>query len=258
MSIAAGLLSLALGISYLGLGTIVAWELARHRASRGFSPFGAGLVLMAATCGPHHLMHAAHHLLAGEPASAPMVAALALGFAPGVVFVVLRVEAALGGRGDRLVAGSPLWLGAIPVVVLAAGGVTAFEAFELARRSGFHLSGLVPSLVLFASYVLVGVFTARTQLARRPVLGGWSLSGVAMAALFATCGLSHLAAGLTLVPDVHTLTLDNLGAPVSLYFLWVVRRLHRASLRDWNRAPLVGRAAPLGRRSPWAAAESNA
>jgi hypothetical protein len=258
VSTAAGLLSLALGLGYLGLGAIAASELARHHASRGFSPFGAGLLLMAATCGPHHLMHAAHHLLLGEAAAEPEVAALALGLAPGVVFVFHRAEAALGGRGDRLVTGTPLWLGAIPVVVLAAGGMIAFEAFELARRHGFHLAGLVPSLVLFVNYVLVGVFTARTQLARRPVLGGWSLSGVTMAAVFATCGLTHLAAGLTSVPDFHTLALDNLGAPVSLYFLWVVHRLHRASLRDWNRAPLVGRAAPLGRRSPWAAAESNA
>jgi hypothetical protein len=258
MSIVAGLLSLGLGLAYVGLGTIAAYELVRHRASRGFSPFGTGLLMMAATCGPHHLMHAAHHLLQREAASSPMVAALALAFAPGVVFVFLRVEAAFGGRGDRLVAGSPLWLAAFPVVVLAAGGVTLFEAFELARLHGFHLAGLVPSGVLFVNYLLVGVFTGRTQLARRPVLGGWSLSGVAMSGVFATCAIAHLAAGLTLAPDFHTLTLDNLGVPASLYFLWVVHRLHRASLRDWNRAPLVGRAAPLGRSSPWAAAESNA
>ena len=44
----------------------------------------------------------------------------------------------------------------------------------------------------------------------------------------------------------------NVGVPASIYFLWAVHRLHRDSLRDWNRRPLVGRAAPLGRRSPWA------
>ena len=46
--------------------------------------------------------------------------------------------------------------------------------------------------------------------------------------------------------------LDNVGVPASFYFLWAVHRLHSDSLRDWNRRPLVGRAAPLGRRSPWA------
>jgi hypothetical protein len=34
--------------------------------------------------------------------------------------------------------------------------------------------------------------------------------------------------------------------------MWAVYRLHRDGTRDWNRRPLVGRAAPLGRRSPWA------
>ena len=33
-----------------------------------------------------------------------MLAALALGLAPAVVFIALRVEAAFGGRGDRLIA----------------------------------------------------------------------------------------------------------------------------------------------------------
>ena len=44
--------------------------------------------------------------------------------------------------------------------------------------------------------LFVGLFTARTQLARRPVLGGWSLSGVAMSGVFVTCGVAHLVAGV--------------------------------------------------------------
>jgi hypothetical protein len=250
MSVAAGVLSLALGLAYTGLGVITALELARHGRSRGFSYFGAGFLLMAATCGPHHLAHAAH-LFGGEPASGPLLASLALGVAPGVIFILLRVEASFGGRGDRLIAGSPLWLTAIPAAMLAAGGATMLEAFEYAERHGFQLAGVAPNVVLCVNYLLVGVFTARTQLARRPVLGGWSLSGVAMAGVFTTCGVTHLVAGLTSLPNFHTLALDNLGVPASFFFLWVVHRLHRDSLRDWNRAPLVGRAAPLGRRSPW-------
>jgi diguanylate cyclase with GGDEF domain len=130
----------------------------------------------------------------------------------------------------------------------------AFEGFEHARDHGFHLAGVAPNLVLFVNSLLVGFFTARTQLARRPVLGGWSLSGAAQAGVFSTCALTHLVASLTTAPDVHTLTLDDLGVPASIFFLYAVHRLHRRSLRDWNRAPLVGRAAPLGRRSPWAVA----
>jgi hypothetical protein len=75
-----------------------------------------------------------------------------------------------------------------------------------------------------------------------------------MAGVFPTCGLSHLTAGLTTVPELHTLLFDLPGVPVSLYFLWVVHRVHTDSLPDWNRRPLVGRAAATSRRSPWAPA----
>jgi hypothetical protein len=257
MTAVAAILSLALGCAYTGLGIITAYELTRHTGSRGFSYFGAGFLLMAATCGPHHLVHA-FHLIGGEQASAPYVASLAIGTPSGVVFILLRVEAAFGGRGDRLIAGTPLALAAWPVIMLTAVGGDLFEAIEYAEHHGFNLSGVAPNLVLFVNYMLVGIFTARTQMARRPVLGGWSLSGVAMAGVFTTCAVTHLVAGLTTVPNVHSLALDNLGVPASLFFLYVVYRLHRQSLRDWNRAPLVGRAAPLGRRSPWATAEETA
>jgi hypothetical protein len=252
MSLAAGLLSLALGLAYTGLGAITAYELVRHSGSRGFSYFGAAFLLMASTCGPHHLAHAEHILLGGQQASAQQAAALALGTPAGMTFILLRVEAALGGRGDRLIAGGACWLAVLALVAVAAAGAVVFESVRFAHDHGFELAGVAPNVVLFANYMLVGFFTARTQLARRPVSGGWSLSGVAMAGVFSTCGVTHLVAGLTTVPDVHTLTLDNLGVPASIFFLYVVHRLHRHSLRDWNRAPLVGRAAPLGRPSPWA------
>jgi hypothetical protein len=257
VTIVAAVLSLALGLAYTGLGVITAIELWRHSGSRGFSFFGAAFLLMAATCGPHHLMHAIH-LFGGERASTPFVTSLLLGTPAGVVFILLRVEAAFGGRGDRLIAGTPAWLATIPWVALAAAGGTLFEGFEYAADHGFQLAGFAPNLVLFVNYGLVGIFTVRTQFARRPVLGGWSLSGVSMAAVFSTCALTHMIAGLTTVPNVHTLALDNVGVPASIFFLYVVHRLHRSSLRDWNRTPLVGRAAPLGRRSPWAATETNA
>jgi hypothetical protein len=73
-----------------------------------------------------------------------------------------------------------------------------------------------------------------------------------MSAVFVTCGASHLVAGLLTAGDVRGIALDNLAVPSSFYFLWAVQRLYHDSHRDWNRRPLVGRAAPLGRRSPWA------
>ncbi len=121
-------------------------------------------------------------------------------------------------------------------------------ATQAARPSAFAFNA-----VLFAAYLLIGVLVVRTQVARRPMLGGWSLSGLAIGSVFATCAVTHLTSGLALAADAHTLVVDALSVPVALYFLWVVRSLHRNALRDWNRRPLVGRSARRRRPSPWSA-----
>jgi hypothetical protein len=251
VTVAAGILTLLTGLAYCGLGVIAVYELRRERRTRGFSYLGGAFALMAATCGPHHLVHSEHHLFWGEPSSAPMLAALAVGLVPGAVFVLLRIEAAFGGRGDRFLSGTPAALAALPWIVAVAAGAIVWEALGDLREA--HAVGLAANVVLFVNYMIVGVLVLRTQLARRPGLGGWSLSGLAMGGVFVTCGLSHLVAGLTLPADWHTLLFDVAGVPFSIYFLWVVRGLHRNSLRDWNRRPLVGRAARRSRPSPWAA-----
>lgn len=251
MILTAGLLALITGLAYTALGVITGYELVRHR-HRGFSHFGGAFFVMAWTCGPHHLVHAVRHLINGEPAHLPHVSALALGLVPGLVFIGLRVEAAFGGRGDRLIVRTPLWLTALPVLMAAAAGATLWEGLRHAWTMDVDLRVLIPSVFLFACYTLVGVFTARTQLARRPLLGGWSLSGIAMSGVFLTCAGSHLLAGLMTTADPWSVALDNIGVPAAIYFLWTVHRLHKGSVRDWNRRPLVGRPAPQGRRSPWA------
>jgi hypothetical protein len=251
MSAAAGLLALLTGLAYTALALVTASELVRHR-ERGFSHFGLAFFVMACTCGPHHLVHAVRHLAGGEPAHGPHVVALALGVLPAAVFIGLRIEAALGGRGDRLIARTPLWLHALPLLMAATAGATLWAGIEHASRMGVDLRALVPNVLLFGSYSLVGFFTARTQVARRPLLGGWSLSGIAMSGVFFTCAGSHIVSGLVTEANVWSVVFDNVGVPASLYFLWAVHRLHSGSLRDWNRRPLVGRPAPQGRRSPWA------
>jgi hypothetical protein len=166
-----------------------------------------------------------------------------------VAFLGLRLETALGGRGDRVIRGSGVWA-AVPWAMTAAAGATLYEAFRHAVDPDLRV--LVPNAILCVTFLLVSYFAARAQIARRPLLDGWSLSGVAMSAVFATCGLSHLVAGLLAGSNPAGVVFDNLGVPASLYFLWAVYGLHRHSLRDWNRRPLVGRAGALGRRSPWA------
>jgi hypothetical protein len=254
MTLLAGILTLLTGLAYTGLGLLTAYELGRHSARRGYSHFGGAFMVMAFTCGPHHLVHAVHILFEGKPVTPELTAALAIGLIPGLMFVGLRVEAALGGRGDRLLRGDPAWLLVAPWAVTFAAGFVIALAAGTAVEVGTPLIGLLPNVVLFVNYVIVGVLVRRTQFARRPLLGGWSLSGAAMAGVFPTCGLSHLAAGLTTVPEWHTLMFDLPGVPASIYFLWVVHRVHTNSLPDWNRRPLVGRATATSRRSPWAPA----
>ena len=76
----------------------------RHRRSRGFSHFGAAFLVMAFTCGRTTSCTPGGTCVGGEPAHGPMIAALAIGLAPGLIFIALRAEAAFGGRGDRLIA----------------------------------------------------------------------------------------------------------------------------------------------------------
>jgi len=250
VTVAAGILALLTGLAYAGLGVMAVYELTRNRKTRGFSYLGGAFALMAATCGPHHLVHAEHHLLWSEAVTGPMFVALAIGFVPGGTFVLLRLEAHLGGRGDRFVSGTPAWLAALPWLVAVASAVIVWEAVRDARD--LNPVSVVANVLLFVNYLIVGVLVLRTQIARRPGLGGWSVSGVSMGGVFVTCGVAHLVAGFATPADWHTLLFDIPGVPFSIYFLWVVRSLHRKSLRDWNRRPLVGRASRQSRPSPWA------
>jgi hypothetical protein len=250
VTVAAGLLALLTGLAYSGLGVLAVYELSRDRKTRGFSYLGGAFALMAATCGPHHLVHAEHHLLWGEVASGPMLGALAIGLVPGAIFVLLRIEAAFGGRGDRFVSGTPVLLAALPWLVAAGSGAIVWQAIAEVRE--VNVASLATNFLLFVNYTVVGVLVLRTQLARHPGLAGWSVSGLAMGGVFVTCGVAHLVAGLATPADWHTLLFDVFGVPFSIYFLWVVRSLHRKSLRDWNRRPLVGRAFRQSRPSPWA------
>jgi hypothetical protein len=250
VTIAAGILALLTGLAYAGLGVLAVYELGADHRTRGFSYLGGAFALMAATCGPHHLVHAEHHLIWGESVSGPMLGALAIGLVPGAIFVLLRIEATAGGRGDRFVTGTPVLLAALPWAVAAASAVLVWEAIGAARD--LNPVGLGANVLLFVNYLVVGVLVLRTQIARRPGLGGWSVSGLAMGGVFVTCGVAHLVAGLATPADWHTLLFDVPGVPFSIYFLWVVRSLHRHSLHDWNRRPLVGRASRQSRPSPWA------
>jgi hypothetical protein len=272
MLLVVGIGNLLIGLAYTGLGLLSAWEAFSLHRYRGWSRFGIGFSLMAASCGPHHLVHGWHVLQEGD-ASWPMLAVTLIGLPAGLIFVGLRFETALGGRGDRQVGASRYW----PVSVAAAFAVTVgwLAGWTLAHpikpTSSSHLMctllglsvtpgagaaydlaciGFAANVFVVVTYGMVGWYLADYQVRRYVAEGGWSLSGVSLAGVFFTCALMHLIYAST-EQHAATLPFDLLGIPASIYFLWIVRRVHSDSVVDWNRRPLVGAAATPERSAPW-------
>lgn len=235
-----GLLNIVLGIAYTSYGVITIIDLKRGWKTMGFSHFGGAWVLMAFTCGPHHLVHGTHVLFEGRSGGPLDLAAVLVGLPAGVAFWLLRVEAIAGGRGDRMIQGTPLWVAAIPT--LSAVYATALVAAVVVGDASLAFPRQVaPNLLLIVVYFMIGYQVTRTQLRNRPAMGGWSLSGLSLAVIFPTCGLMHGVYALYGATDRyhldwHGLVIDWLAVPAAIYFLWVVRSLYRRAFPDWNRA----------------------
>ena len=272
MALVIGIGNLLIGLAYTGLGLLSAWETFSLHRYRGWSRFGIGFSLMAASCGPHHLIHGWHALQAGD-SSWPMLAVTLIGLPAGFIFVGLRTETALGGRGDRPFASSRYW--AVSLVAAFAIAVGWFAGWSVARPAspfpselmctalgldtrtqvpgaGFDIASLAlpANLFVVVTYGMVGWCLADYQVRRHVAEGSWSLSGVSLSAVFFTCALMHL---IYATAERHSATLpfDLLGIPASIYFLWIVKRVHSDSVVDWNRRPVVGAAATPDRSAPW-------
>lgn len=266
-----GLGNLAIGVAYVALGLLSAWEAASQYRSRGLSRFGLGFSLMAASCGPHHLVHG-WCVLNGGTVSGPMMAITLLGLPAGLVFCTLRVEAMLNGFGDRALSITPRTMivatgalvatvGALAGWALAAppspaqficgvGGLQSALAAVAVGDEG-PLLVMATNLFVFVTYAMVGWYLIETQVRRFATTRTWSLSGLSLSAVFPTCAAMHLIIALTAGRDTTTLPFDLLGVPASVYFLWVVRRVHADSVVDWNRSPLAGLAQLPRRAAPW-------
>lgn len=267
-----GVGNLLIGLAYTGLGLLSAWETYSLHRYRGWSRFGIGFALMAASCGPHHLIHGWHALREGD-SSWPMLAVTLMGLPAGLIFVGLRFETALGGAGDRPFGSSRYW--AISLVAAFAVAVGWLTGWTLARPApvfasqaictvlglstrtavagvGLDLDSLIlpANLFVVVTYGMVGWCLADYQVRRHVAKGDWSLSGVSLAGVFFSCALMHLIYATT---ELHPaiLPFDLLGIPASIYFLWIVKRVHSDSVVDWNRRPLVGAAATPERSAPW-------
>lgn len=235
--------NLVLGVAYTGYGMMTAIEMKRDWRTFGFSHFGAAWITMAFTCGPHHLDHGLHVAFDGRTGGPLDLFVVVVGLPVGVLWLWLRVEAFLGGRGDRFIPGDPRWLRRMPL----ASGLYLF-AVVLAAVTVLAGPRVSPGLAVWANVVLVGVYMAvgwfvlRTQLANRPSMGGWSVSGLCLTAIFPTCAVMHgvwaaYAVAGRYQQDGHGLIVDWLSIPAAIYFLGVVRSLYRDSLRDWNEGP---------------------
>jgi hypothetical protein len=269
-----GIANILLGLAYSGLGTLSAWETFSLHRYRGWSRFGIGFSLMAASCGPHHLIHG-WHVVHGAPVTGPMLAASIIGLPAGLAFVLLRIETMLGGRGDRTLTISPqriifltsafaVTAGALatwtlarppapfgwPQVLCTTSGLATTAPGQAAGISPGSLT-LMSNLFVTVTYGMVGWFLSDTQVRRRITGGAWSLSGLSLAGVFITCGFMHLIHAFTIDAHSPTLPFDLLGIPASIYFLWTVKLVHNDSVVDWNRRPLIGVAVTPERSSPW-------
>jgi hypothetical protein len=237
--LAVGLGNVILGTIYTCYGLMTIVDMRRGWAKHGFSHFGAAWIAMAFTCGPHHLDHGAHALFAGRAGGPLDLIALLAGFPVGAIWFLLRVEAMLGGRGDRFVSGTPVWLENVPT--FAAVYATAMVTAAIAVGGHHFVFGprLLPNVALVVLYLAIAAVLLRGQLQNHRPVGGWSVSGVSLAAVFFTCAVMHgvytiYAGSGRYAPDIHGLVIDTLSVPAAMYFLWVVSSLHRGTLRDWN------------------------
>lgn len=234
-----GILNIVLGLAYLGIGTMTAIEMRRNRRTMGFSHAGAAFVAITFTCGPHHLVHGTHILLEGRTGGALDLVTVLIGVPAGVIWFLLRLEAFFGGRGDRFISGTPGWVATIP---FAAGIYLGIMLAVVAGSAAVALDALpraLPNLLLVGIYSAIGFYLVRTQLANRRPLGGWSVSGIALAVIFPTCALMHGAYAYYVATgqyaaDVHGFAIDWLAVPAGVYFVWVVQALYRGTFRDWN------------------------
>ncbi len=270
VALAVGIGNLLIGTAYSGLGLLSLWAALSQYRYRGLSRFGLGFTLMAASCGPHHLVHG-WCVLQGGVATTPMLLITLAGLPAGVIFCLLRIEAMAGGRGDRTVLAGPHGLVALATTCIVLASMLASQALAArplpgsamctifglkvatTARGGADFTSLVflTNIAAAAAYVMVGWYLGVTQVRRYVAQRQWSLSGLALTGVFPTCAFMHIIHALSFGAHSATLPFDLLGVPASIYFLWVVKRVYRDSVVDWNRRPLVGIAGRPERSSPW-------
>lgn len=248
MSTAVATGNIVLGVAYLVLGAIVLLDLHRQRSERGVWQMGAALAALCFTCGPHHVVHGVHVGFENVPAGRLDLVTVMVALPPGILFLWLRAEALTGGRGDRLVANTPGWVQALPVATGAYVGALLFVGLGImVRADQLSVDGLI-GLTTFTLFSTIAVVLVRTQVRNRPALGGWSLSGLGLTAVFITCASTHAAVAMQAAAgvrplDVHMAMVDVGAIAAAGWFLQVVRSLTRAASDEYATGPAAATAA---------------
>jgi hypothetical protein len=235
-----------LGTVYTCYGLMTIVDMKRGWRTHGFSHFGAAWIAMAFTCGPHHLDHGLHVFLSGRAGGWLDLVTILVGFPAGVIWFLLRVEALWGGRGDRFISGTPMWLESMPMLFAGYSAAVIAAGFWLNNANDSFNTRIVPNLFLVVLYSAIAVVLVRNQMRNRPEVGGWSVSGVTLSMVMYTCAVMHGVFALYANSgaydlDWHGLWIDTFAVPAAAYFLWVTYSLTAGRLRDWNKAPGVVR-----------------
>ena len=239
MRASVAVINMAVGAVYVSLGCLILLDLKQGWHLFGFSRFGAGLAAVAFTCGVHHFVHGQHVAFHGHDAGALDLLSVLVGLPVGLTWLFLRLEALAGGRGERMIIGTPGWLLAVPTVAGMYLTALAAAAIALVRQPVEVDPAVLPHVALVGIYLTIGWMLMRTQLLFHRQYSGWSLSGCCLAGIFLTCSVMHAVlvlyslAGRAVV-DVHGFWVSVSGVPAGLYFLSVVRGLVRAEVSDWN------------------------
>lgn len=239
MSSTVAIINLIIGAVYTSYGVMTVADLRRNWSTLGPSHFGFAWIAMAFTCGPHHLEHGLHILTTDRSGGPLDLAAVVVGLPAGVLWFLLRLEAQIGGRGDRTVSGTPRWLESVPsIFAVYVVAITTGAVATLTRSSTFD-NRLLANVALVVLYNAIAYVLLRTQLQNHESLGTWSVSGLSLTLIFTTCAAMHAvwavygATGRYLI-DAHLFAIDVVAVPAAVYFLWVVGSLNRGTLSDWT------------------------
>lgn len=236
------------GAAYLAVTALCAIDvgrLGRYNGDRAaIIPFSVVLGLVMFTTGIHHLDYAVHLNDSGRVSFGDF-ATIVLAVPAAAVWVFLRLERLRDnapGRGDRIIHDHRPWIGStVTTFVMTAAflaGFTTGRAREAAQYADTSMLSLepwwhyFPLMVTAAAFAYVAVRLwgqARTDYAAR---GYWSLSGLALAAVFATCANVHLVQAFNIMRGftptyTHTHVIEWVTATTAIAWVMLVRQAAR-------------------------------